>query len=181
MQIEAYVVVGDDDHYCDAQGHMPPALRHPTEWAFFQAGLDAVDIVVLGRIGHEVTPNPSARRRLVLTRSVPTCEQRGEHVYWNPLGASLPDALALFTHPAQALAVVGGQLVCDHFLGGPHTYDRFYLSRIAGVRLPGGRGVFSDVSPNTSAADIFRRSGYENSETSTLASGVSVETWTPTH
>jgi len=173
------VVVGDDDHYCDAFGQMPAALRHETEWAFFQAGLDAADIVVLGRVGHEVTPNPKARPRLILTRSIETCARRGKHVFWNPTGAALPIALALFDDPIDTLAVVGGQHVCDVFLRGPYSYDRFYLSRIEGVRLPGGQGVFSAVSSEVSAADVFQQSGYKIAERRTLAPGVHVETWIP--
>ena len=177
MNIEAYVVVGDDDHYCDQNGNMPESLKHEAEWAFFQAGLDAADIIVMGRRSHEITPNPKQRSRLVLTRKVTECMREGGHVYWNPAHASLRQALSLFEGSTERLAVVGGQVAFDLFLTAPLKYDRFHLSRIHGVQVPDGRGVFSATSPGTDAASILRSAGYDMVAYQTLAPGVDVFTW----
>ena len=179
MNIEAYVVVGDDDHYCDRNGRMPDSLKHETEWAFFQAGLDAADIVVLGRLSHEVTPNPKHRRRLILTRSVVQCVCADGHVYWNPTDAPLQTALSLFPSPARKLAVVGGQFVFDFFLRHAPGYSRFHLSQIEGVKVPAGRAVFSAVSSQRSAADVLRGAGYTTVHQQKLASNVKVTSWAP--
>jgi hypothetical protein len=84
MQIEAYAVVGDDDRIANAAGEMPEALKNDTEWAFFQAGLDAAQVTVLGRASQEATPNHRRRRRLVMTRSVRDLRSEGDTVFWNP-------------------------------------------------------------------------------------------------
>lgn len=49
MRIEGYTVSGNDDRIADAAGQMPTALINDTECAFFQDGLDAADIITLGK------------------------------------------------------------------------------------------------------------------------------------
>ena len=105
MRIEGYAVVGDDDRIADADGLMPDILRNDAEWAFFQEGLDAADIVVLGRRSHDITPNPRRRRRLVLTRSVASIEREVDAVFWNPSGASSEAAVEAFGCSVQHIAV----------------------------------------------------------------------------
>jgi hypothetical protein len=126
MRIEGYAVVGDDDRIADAAGQMPNALKNDAEWASFQDGLDAAEIIVLGRHSHDVTPNPRRRRRLVLTRSVERAERQGDVVFWHPAGASLEDAVEAFGCPVQHIAEAGGQDVFDYFLRPPHRYTAFY-------------------------------------------------------
>jgi len=179
MQIEAYVIVSDDDMICDAEGVMPESLKNDADWAFFQAGLDAADVCVLGRLNHELTPNPKRRRRLVLTRSVEGIVRDKDAAFWNPADKDLNSALASFEMDVNHLAVVGGQAIFDFFLSGSHRYTRFHLSRIAGLRIPNGRTVFSGVggADGVSAEAILRRNGYSVIEKFKLDEEVEVESW----
>lgn len=180
MRIEGYAVVGDDDRIADASGQMPNALKNDAEWAFFQDGLDAADIVALGRRSHDVTPNPRRRRRLVLTRSVARTERQGDVVFWNPAVASLEAAVEAFGYPVQHIAVAGGRDVFDYFLRSPHRYTAFFLSKIEGVTLPGGTGVFSAVETGgLTAAHVLASFGYGAASTRTIDTGVHVVTWAP--
>lgn len=180
MRIEGYAVVGDDDRIADAAGQMPDALKNDAEWAFFQDGLDAADIVALGRHSHDVTPNPARRRRLVLTRSVARAERQGDVVFWNPAGASLEAAVEAFSCPVKHIAVAGGRDVFDYFLRPPHRYTAFHLSQIEGVTLPGGTGVFGAVETGgLTAVHVLASFGYGPASTRTLDTGVHVVTWVP--
>ena len=67
---------------------MPEALRNGADWRYFQQGLDAADLVVLGRLGHEAHGNPGGRVRMVVSRSVEGLERRADGWWWNP--ADLP-------------------------------------------------------------------------------------------
>lgn len=180
IHIEGYAVVSEDDCIADANGDMPDVLKTDAEWRFFQAGLDAVDVVVLGRRSHEVTPNPKGRRRLVMTGSVTGAERvTPEAVCWNPDGASLEAALGLFDEDCRRLAVTGGQGVFDYFLGGEAPYTVFHLSRIRGAMLVGGRKVFSDrVAGERSAALVLDAAGYEPGAPSQLDDLASAVSWT---
>ena len=183
LRIEAYVVVGDDDNLCDAQGVMPESLKNDAEWKFFQAGLDAADVCVLGRKSHEATPNHKGRKRLIFTRSVAFVERRDEGVFWNPSNEPLQTALDAFGGEVNHLSVVGGQAVFDFFLDGPHRYSRFHLSRVAGVLIPGGRAVFSSIESGVGtpapphAEDVLVQHGYAPQETIVLDEGVEVVSW----
>lgn len=173
------MIVGDDDMICDADGVMPEKLKSDADWAFFQAGLDAADVCVLGRKNHEVSPNPKRRLRLVLTRSVSGVEADGNVVLWNPADASLDTALACFETKVSHLAVVGGQAVFDFFLSEPHRYTLFHLSRITGVRIPNGRATFSDIQSDSklSTEDVLRKNGYAPKKKMSLEEGVDVVSW----
>lgn len=177
-RLDAYVVVGDDGHYCDAQGTLPDVLKNDAEWAFFQAGLETADLIILGRKSHEATPNVRNRRRLVLTQSVASLDTVGRTVLWNPAGVGLDSALAQFESPITALAVVGGQVAFDFFLAAPYRYARFHLSVVSGVTLPGGRPVFSEMETTSLGADqILQRAGYRVMEQRRLAPRVDVFSW----
>ncbi len=181
MEVHGYAVVSEDDCIADASGIMPDSLKTEAEWAFFQAGLDACDIVVLGRRSHDMTPNPKARRRLVMTSGVSgAARQPDGSVYWNPAAAPLDDALALFGVPAARLGVTGGQGVFDAFLHGPHRYTHFHLSRMSGVFLPGGRKVFSSLdTQGFLASDALRRAGFSPGPLRSLDPVSGVVTWQP--
>lgn len=179
MRIEAFAVVSDDDRITDAAGDMPDALRNDAEWAFFQAGLDAADVTVLGRSSHDVTPNPNRRRRLVLT-SLGTRTGDDRTVFWTPEETSLEDALALFNVPIDSLAVAGGQHVFDHFLRVEPRFASIHLSRVEGVLLPGGRPVFGDVDRmGLSADEVLWRAGYQPGPRQRLDETAHVVTWRP--
>lgn len=178
-RIQGYAVVCQNDCIADADGDMPNLLKTDAEWEFFQAGLDAADVIVLGRKSHEVTPNPKSRRRLVMTRGVSGAERAANGaVFWNPAGAALGDALALFECQVRQLAVTGGQGVFDHFLTGPDPYDQFFLSRISGARLRNGRKVFSNCRDlGLPAEAVLRDTGFAPGEARQLDAISSVVGW----
>jgi hypothetical protein len=179
MRIEAYAVVGADDRIADATGVMPEALKNDAEWAFFQQGLDAADVTVLGRRSHDATPNHKRRWRLVLTRSVSGVERDGDVVFWNPDKVGLSAALNQFDGPVTYLAVAGGRDIFDYFLTGAHSYTAFHLSRIEGVNLLNGTGVFKGVETGETAADVLTASGYKALPRQILDVGVDVVSWVP--
>lgn len=180
MKIEAYVVVSDDDNLADHNGNMPDALKNDAEWAFFQDGMDIADVTVLGRRSHEATPNHRQRRRLVMTRSPGRFGSEDKVVYWDPGTTDLKDALLAFGKGMEHLAVVGGQSVFDYFLSGSYRYTQFHLSRVRGVTLPGGVGVFSEVDAgDKSAEDVLRQAGYEPGEKHVFDDGVDAVSWVP--
>lgn len=162
IEIEGYAVVSENDCIADAAGKMPASLHSEAEWAFFQAGLDACEVVVLGRKSHEVTPNPKNRRRLVMTRNVKTIQQENETLmFWNPEYEGLKTALSAWPITVRRLGVTGGQGVFDHFLTGPCPYTCFYLSRMKGVHLSNGQKVFSEIETNGySASQYLVATGY---------------------
>lgn len=181
-RIEGYAVVSDDDRITDALGGMPDALKTEAEWAFFQAGLDAAQVTVLGRKSFDVTPNPKRRQRLILTRSVQALRPVGDDcsIFWNPDTTSLPDALAAFQDEIDHIAVAGGQGVFDYFLTAPHRYTAFHLSRVDGAALPGGTGVFGDVrAKDLSANAILSNAGYSAGPRRDLDELSHVITWSP--
>lgn len=181
MRIEAYAVVSADDRITGPSGEMPAVLKTDAEWNFFQSGLDAADVVVLGRFSHLVTPNPRKRRRLVMTRSVPGVQPDGDiTVFWNPDRSGLPEALAAFAVPVSHLAVAGGQGVFDHFLSAPHGYTAFHLSRIDSVSLPGGTAVFGKVQDGAATAHaVLQSTGFQPGPRRQLDDLAHVITWTP--
>lgn len=181
MQIEAYVVVGDDDRICTHEGRMPETLKNEAEWTFFQAGLDAADVCVMGRKSHQETPNHKNRNRLIMTRFVDSVETRDREVFWNPSKVPLHSALMAFGEDSIAhLAVVGGQSAFDYFLIEPIRYTKFHLSRIHGVTLPGGRGVFAAVERDlVSAETVLTAHGFSPQPATVLDLGVDVVTWLP--
>ena len=71
FSIEGYAIVSEDGMLANAAGVMPDSLKFEADQAFFERGLDGVDVVVHGRHSHENQRHSDLRRRLVLTRSVP--------------------------------------------------------------------------------------------------------------
>ncbi len=182
MQIEAYVVVSDDDMLADHNGKLPAALKNDAEWAFFQAGLNRSDVTILGRRSHAATPNHKHRRRIVMTRSVDTTGviDQDRALFWNPAETDLTDALAVFDANLGHLAIVGGQAVFDYFLTGPFKYTAFHLSRVHGVELPGGTGVFGAVEATGNTAEaVLTANGFTPDPVRVLDEGVDVVTWKP--
>ncbi len=136
----------------DAAGVMPDALKFEADQRFFERALDRVDVVVHGRHSHEQQPRSHLRHRLILTRQVPALAAgptNEKALRWNPVGASLEQALAALGEPDARVGVIGGTDVFGLFLD---RYDVFHLTRAPGVRLPGGRPVFPDVPARTPEA-----------------------------
>ncbi len=162
----------------DASGAFPPALKVEADQRFFERGLDAADAVVHGRNSHERQTRSALRPRLVLTHRIPAIGRSTRNpraLFWNPSGASFEDAWNALGLGAAILAVIGGTEVFGMFLD---RYDRFYLSRVPGVRLPGGRPVFPGV-PRSAPEAIMAEHGLAGGDPQMLDArrGVTVTPW----
>ena len=96
-RIEGFAIVSQDGMLANAAGIMPESLKFTADQRFFEAGLDAVDVVVHGRHSHEQQPHSALRRRLILSRRVPAIAAdpaNEKALIWNPAGASFEEALA---------------------------------------------------------------------------------------
>jgi dihydrofolate reductase len=131
--IEGHAIVSADGMIA-TDGGMPDALRIEADWTAFQGALDRSAAVILGRLGHERHPNSGRRRIVVSTRPGTTSEPLT--TFWNPDLVSLADLVKRDGIQPGTLAVTGGTLVFDLFLG---SYDRFVLSEVHGVVLPAAR------------------------------------------
>jgi len=157
-RIEGYAIVSEDGMLANAAGVMPDALKFEADKKFFERALDGVDVVVHGRHSHEQQPHSSLRRRLILTRQLPSLAadpSNEKALFWNPAGASFEQALAALGTPHARVGVVGGTDVFGLFLG---RYDAFHLSRAPGVRLPGGRPVFP-TAPDRTPEEVLASHG----------------------
>jgi hypothetical protein len=151
FRYEGHAIVSADGMIADAEGRMPEGLRNETDWAAFQAALDAAAIVVVGRLGHRRHANPG-RRRLVATSGIPgLATDRNDPLatLWNPAGIGLDDALADLGITGGTVAVTGGTRVFDLFLP---LYTSFSLSEANGLALPGGTPAFSAAHPRAALA-----------------------------
>lgn len=131
-----------------ADGTMPPALMREEDQRFYLSALERVDVVVHGSHSAE-NPRSPTRRRLIVTRRVIALTNDPANpnaVLWNPYTISFEDALSAFETSLKGVGILGGTEVFELFLD---RYDAFYLTRIAGVRLPGGRPVFREVPQKT--------------------------------
>jgi len=177
-RIEGYAIVSEDGMLANAAGVMPDSLKFEADQHFFERGLDGVDVVVHGRHSHEGQPHSHLRRRLILTRQIVaiTAHPSNEKaLLWNPVGASLEQALAALGTPDGSVGVIGGPDVFGMFLD---RYDVFYLSRAPGVRLPGGRPVFPEV-PERTPEDVLASRGLDRGPRRVLdaAKGLAVVSW----
>jgi dihydrofolate reductase len=158
--VEGFAIISDDGMLADAGRRIPAALVVEADQKFFHGSLERAAVVVHGRHSHEGGPRADTRHRLVATRRVPALTPHPTFpraLLWNPQGASLAEAWARLGAPDGMLAVIGGADVNRLFLD--HGYDAFHLSRVAGVRLPGGRPVFPDAGAGRSPEDLLRRHG----------------------
>jgi dihydrofolate reductase len=163
VHIAAYAIVSQDGMLTDAAGNIPPSLKLDADQHFFESGLDAADIVVQGRNSQEQLSHSAMRRRLIVTRSIPSIApdaSNGMVFHWNPAGAPFDEALTAFPAPNMRVAVIGGPRVFELFLD---LFDVFYLSRVANVRLPGGLPIFADVPSRTPEA-VLAAHGLDNPE-----------------
>ncbi len=162
----------------NAAGVMPDSLKFEADQAFFERGLDGVDVVVHGRHSHENQRHSDLRGRLILTRSVPAIAadpSNRKALFWNPAGASLEQAMAVLGVPNGSVGVIGGTEVFGMFLD---QYETFYLSRAPGVRLPGGRPVFPEV-PAKTPEDVLAQHGLQPGQRQVLdmEKGLAVVSW----
>jgi dihydrofolate reductase len=178
FRIEGYAIVSEDGMLANAAGVMPDSVKFVADQAFFERGLDGVDVVVHGRHSHEKQRRSDLRRRLILTRSVPAIAadpSNSKALFWNPAGASLEQAMAVLGVPDGSVGVIGGTEVFRMFLD---RYQTFYLSRAPGVRLPGGRPVFPEVPAKTPEA-VLTQHGLEPGQRQILdmEKGLAVVSW----
>jgi dihydrofolate reductase len=179
--IEGFAIVSADGMLADSDRRIPPALVVEADQTFFHDSLERAAVVVHGRHSHEGGPRADTRHRLVVTRSVPALAPHPtlpKTLLWNPQGASLEQAWAQLGAPDGMLAVIGGGDVNQMFL--ERGFDAFYLSRVAGIRLPGGRPVFPGVGPNRTPEDILAQHGLKPGPQRVLdqAAGATLVTWT---
>jgi hypothetical protein len=159
-RIEGYAIVSEDGMLANAAGIMPDVLKFDADQAFFERGLDNVDVVVHGRHSHEQQRRSDLRRRLILTGKVSAIAadpSNKKALFWNPAGASLEQAMTVLGLPDGSVGVIGGTDVFGLFLD---QYDFFYLSRAPGVHLPGGRPVFPEV-PARTPEEVLAHHGLE--------------------
>jgi dihydrofolate reductase len=162
--IVGYAIVSIDGMLADSAGHIPDGLKIEADQRFFDAGLDAADLVVHGRNSGEDHANSPRRRRLILTRKIPAIAPDPNNPLarrWNPAGASFPAACAALGVSEGTIAIIGGTDVFGLFLD--MGYDAFHLSRANKTRLPGGWPVFPQV-PAQSPEDVLTNHGLQPSE-----------------
>ena len=178
-RIEGYVIVSADGMLADAKGEMPDSISNEADQRFFQAALDRAAVIVHGRHSHEGGPHAAQRKRLILTRQIAAIAPDPEHPHallWNPLGASLDQAIERLGVDDGTIAVIGGPEVFSRFLP---LYDAFHLSQAAKAKIPGGLAVFTEVGPNAAPEDVLMQRGFRPGARRDLdaAAGVSVVTW----
>lgn len=178
LRVEGLAIVSDDGMLADSSGVMPPALLVDADQAFLSASLDRAAILVHGRNSHEGQPQSPQRRRLIATRGVQTTApvpDMPNALYWNPSALPLEDAAARLGVAQGIAAVLGGTGIYGQFLP---RYEVFHLSRLPGLRLPGGRPVFPGV-PEQTPEEILSAHGMIPGPRRTLddATGASVVTW----
>jgi dihydrofolate reductase len=135
-------------------------------------------VVVHGRHSHEQQPRSYLRRRLILTRRVPSIAadpSNEKALFWNPAGASFQQALAALGTPDGCVGIIGGTDVFGMFLD---RYDVFHLSRAPGVRLPRGRPVFPGV-PTRTPEEVLASHGLDRGQRQVLdqAKGLATVSW----
>jgi dihydrofolate reductase len=177
-RVEGYAIVSEDGMLANAAGVMPDSLKFEADKHFFECGLDGVDVVVHGRHSHEQQPRSYLRRRLILTRRVPSITpdpSNEKAVFWNPAGASFEQALTALAMPDSRVGIIGGTDVFGMFLD---RYDVFHLSRAPDVLLPGGRPVFRGV-PMRTPEEVLASHGLNHGQRQVLdpAIGLQVTSW----
>lgn len=178
--IEGFAIISEDGMLADANRQIPPALVVEADQKFFHDNLERAAVAVQGRHSHEGGSRADTRHRLVVTQSVPSLAPHPtfpKALLWNPQGATLEAAWAKLGAPDGMLAVIGGADVNQIFL--KRGYDAFHLSRVDGIRLPGGRPVFPDVGPDRTPEDVLAESGLKPGPRRVLdqAGGITLVTW----
>jgi hypothetical protein len=177
LDITGYAIVSDDDKITAADGLTPASLRNPKDWELYQRAQDQANLVVFARRSHELEPNVHKTLRLVVSREAPGLEQRADGWWWDPRQTTWENVAARLLPNGGRVAVGGGQVVFDLFL--MIGYDGFHLSRAHGVKLPGGRSVFSACDAGVLAATVLEEHGLELETRIPLdpAHGVEMTVW----
>jgi hypothetical protein len=177
LDITGYAIVSDDDKIADADGLIPPSLRNEQDWQLYQREQEVANLVVFARRSHELEPNIHKTPRLVVSREAAGLEQRPDGWWWDPRRTTWEEVAARLLPTGGRVALGGGQVVFDLFL--MVGFDGFHLSRAHGVKLPGGRSVFSACDKGVPAATVLEQHGLSLSKTIPLdpAHGVEMTIW----
>jgi hypothetical protein len=180
-RIEGFAIISEDGMLADADRRIPPALVVEADQQFFHGSLEHATVVAHGQHSHEGGPRADSRYRLVLTHQVPSLASHPmlpKTLLWNPQGATLAEAWARLGAPDGMLAVIGAADANQLFLD--YGFDAFHLSRVAGVRLPGGRPVFPGIGPDHTPEDILTQHGLKPGPTRVLdpSARATLVTWT---
>jgi dihydrofolate reductase len=178
-RIEGYAIVSADGMIADAKGEMPDTIRNDADQRYLQESLDRAAILVHGRHSAEGGPRAGRRKRLIVTRQTAALARdplQPNVLLWNPLGATLEEALNQSGATDGIVAIIGGPEVFSQFLP---LYDAFHLSRAANATIPGGLPVFTEVGPRITPDDVLTRHGLQPGPRRDLdaAAAVSVVTW----
>jgi hypothetical protein len=163
LDITGYAIVSDDDKIAGADGLIPPSLRNEKDWELYQHEQEVANLVVFARRSHELEPNIHKTPRLVVSREASGLEQRPDSWWWDPRRITWEEVATRLLPTGGSVAVGGGQVVFDLFL--MIGFDGFHLSRAHGVKLPGGRSVFSACDAGVSAASLLEQHGLSLSKT----------------
>jgi hypothetical protein len=162
IEIHGYAIVSDDDRIADAGGLIPPAMRNDKDWEQYQRALASSDLVVFARVSHENEPETHGVPRMVVSRSANGLENRAGVWWWDPALVTWGEAIAEVLPQGGEVAAPGGQAVFDLFLG--IGYDVFHLARAGGVRMPGGRALFSECDTGLTAEAVLSKHGLAHAE-----------------
>lgn len=178
LRIDGYVIVSADGMLANAARVMPDELKFEADKQFFTAALDHADLIVHGRNSYEDQPNSPRRKRIILTGMIDAIAPDASSpkaTLWNPAGASFEDACDFAGVNSGTAAIIGGPVVFGMFMD---RYDAFWLSRAAGVRLPGGEPCFPGV-PERSPEQVLAAHGLAPGTIQILdaANEVSVTPW----
>ncbi len=178
-RIEGYAIVSSDGMIADATGVMPVALQLDADKVFFEAALEHVTAVIHGRHSQEIQPKSPLRRRLILTHTVAGVAPHPDNPlarFWNPAGATLPEALEALGVMGGTVAAIGGPRVYSLFL--KMGYDAFPLCRAVDVKLPGGLPLFVRETFDGDPDACLRAAGLKPGPTIALGDGVTLTDWT---
>jgi hypothetical protein len=177
LDITGYAIVSDDDKIAGADGLTPTSLRNEKDWELYQRAQEVANLVVFARRSHELEPNVHRSLRLVVSREAAGLEQRPDGWWWDPRSTTWEEVAARILPSGGSVAVGGGQVVFDLFL--MIGFDGFHLSRAHGVKLPGGRSVFSACDAGITAAAVLEQHGLGLSKTMPLdpAHNVEITIW----
>jgi hypothetical protein len=173
LDITGYAIVSDDDKIAGADGLIPPSLRNEKDWELYQREQELAKLVVFARVSHELEPNIHKTPRLVVSREAAGLEQRPDGWWWDPRQTTWEEVAARLLPSGGTVAVGGGQVVFDLFL--MIGFHGFHLSRAHGVKLPGGRSVFSACDAGVTAPSVLEQHGLSLSKTIPLDPAQAVE------
>jgi len=177
LDITGYAILSDDDKIAGADGLTPASLRNEKDWELYQRAQEIANLVVFARRSHELEPNVHRSLRLVVSREAGGLEERADGWWWDPRRMTWEEVTARILPTGGVVAVGGGQVVFDLFL--TIGFDGFHLSRASGVKLPGGRSVFSACDAGATAASVLEGRGLRPTKTMPLdrERGVEMTIW----